>query len=162
MAGVKNCLYILILFCCVASCGHKAVTFNDELVNIQKSVLQEVKGFSEKMQYRDIDSLSRSSVKTESDQIIIFINNKIKEAESLEAPKDGKNLQSAFLNQFRFEKDIVGKIGRLADSSITKEEKIQIETEFLNSQEKAKAIEADIHNAQEAFAKEHKFKLENK
>lgn len=162
MAAVKNCLYILILLCCVSACGHKAVDFNDDLVNIQKSVLSEVKAFSEKMQYRDLDSLSQSSVKSESDLIVIFINNKIKEAESLEALKDGKNLQSAILNQLQFEKDIVGKIGRLADSSITKEEKNQIEKEFLNSQEKAKAIEVEIHNAQEAFAKEHKFKLENK
>lgn len=162
MAGVKNCLYVLFLFCCVCSCGHKAVVFNDDLVNIQKSVLSEVKRFSEKMQNLDIDSLSRSSVKSESDQIVIFINNKIKEAESLEVPKNGNNLQSAFLNQFQFEKDMVGKIGRLADSSVAKEEKNQIEIEFLNSQEKARAIEVEIHNAQEAFAKEHKFKLENK
>lgn len=162
MHRVKNCLYVFLLFCCFSSCNNKAVDFNNGLVNIQKSVLEEVRSFKGKIQKVNVDSLPLTNIKTEAERIALFINNKINEAKNLSALKEGENLKDAILKQLQFEKNIVEKIGRLAEPDISKEEKMQIETEFLNSQNKANELEANVHAAQEAFAKQYKFKLENK
>jgi hypothetical protein len=130
-------------------------------VEIQKSVQQEMKDFGEKMNGEKSDSVSGKNLKIPVEKATGFIDDKIKEAENLLVPKGGGDLKEAILNQLIFEKDIVEKIGRLSDPKISSEEKTQIETEFLSSGEKAKALEAKVHAAQEAFSKEHQFKLEN-
>jgi hypothetical protein len=162
MGMMKKGLFVFVLFCCFSSCGNKAADFNDSLVKIQKSVLDDVKSFSEKVQNIGADSLPHSNVKLESDKLLGVINAKIEEAESLSAPGGAKEFQLAILKQLQFEKNIVSKIGKLADNNTPQVEKQGIEMEFLNSQDSAMSIEQEIHNAQEAFAKEHKFKLEKK
>lgn len=162
MDAIKKNLYIFVTLFCFLSCKNKAVDFNNSLVNIQKSVLIEVQDFSKKMKKITLDSFPAANVKTEAEKITSFINNKINEARNLTEPKDGEKLKEAILKQMDFEKDIVSKIGRLAEQGISKEEKTQIETDFLNSQTKANELAADILAAQEAFAKKYKFKLENK
>lgn len=161
MAIFRNFLFLFILFSWLSSCN-KAVNFNNKLVEIQKSVQKEMKDFSGKMQDKELDSLSDESLKISSEKATGFIGDKIKEAENLLVPKAGGDLKEAILNQLKFEKDIVEKIGRLSDPKLSAEEKAQIETEFLSIGEKAKVLEAKVHAAQEAFAKEHQFKLEEK
>ena len=151
-----------ILICCCSSCTNKAVKFNDSLVHIQKSVLQEVSGFGKKMQRIPRDSLGVYKIKKEVQYIDSFINDKIYKAKKLSAPKNGESLKEAILEQLQFEKDVVGKIGKLAEPETFKEEKEQIETELLSSQEKSKELEVHVQAAQEAFAKQYQFKLENK
>ncbi len=159
---IKKSLYIFLTIFLFSSCKNKAIDFNNGLVNIQKSVLKEVQDFGKKMKEVNVDSFPANNVKKEAGKITSFISNKINEAQNLSAPKDGENLKEAILKQLQFEKDIVSKIGRLAESDISNDEKMQIETEFLNSQNKATELEDSVRAAQEAFAKEHKFKLANK
>ena len=159
---IKKNLYLFILLFCFSSCRNDAVDFNNSLVNIQKIVLKEAQDFGEKMKEVSIDSFTAANVKTEADKIVVFINNKINEAQKLVAPKDGEILKEVILKQLDFEKDIVSKIGRLAEPDVSKEEKVQIETDFLSSQTKANKLAADVLAAQEAFAKQYKFKLKNK
>ncbi len=80
----------------------------------------------------------------------------------MSAPKGGESLKAAILNQLQFEKDIVSKIGRLSEPTISQDEKTAIETDFLNSQHKADALEDSVRVAQETFAKMNKFTLEEK
>jgi len=162
MDQIKNYLYLFILFFCITSCNNKAVNFNNNLMNIQKSVLKEVQELGNKMRKINADSLPLTDIRSQSERISSFINKKIKEAEKLNAPGKGGKLKTAILNQLAFEKDLVEKIGKLAQPDISNEEKAKIETEFLSSGEKAKELEINIRADQEAFAKQYKFKLENK
>lgn len=162
MDGIKNYIYIFILFCCTASCNNRAISFNNSLVKIQKSVLMKVQEFGDKMQTIPADSLPHTDMKSHSERVAFFIDQKINEAENITAPKNGEELKAAMLNQLKFEKDIVEKIGNLASTNILNEEKAKIETALMNSEIKAKKLEANIHAVQEAFAEKHKFKLENK
>ncbi len=159
---VKKFLFAFILFCCFSSCGNEAVNFNNSLVNIQKSVVKEVSGFGKKMQLIPRDSLGLYNVKKETQYIDSFINEKINKAQKLSIPKNGESLKAAILKQLHFEKELVEKIGKLAEPETFKEEKEQIETGFLSSQKKSKELEADVRAAQEAFAEQYQFKLENK
>lgn len=162
MDFIKKLLYFFVIIFCFSSCKNKAADFNDNLVNIQKNVLNEVQDFGRKMSSISVDSLPLYNVKPETEKITLFISNKINEAQNLVVPKDGENLKQAILTQLQFEKDIVIKIGRLAEPDISEDEKMQIETDFLSSQKKAAALEANVRAAQETFAKQYKFKLENK
>ncbi len=71
-------------------------------------------------------------------------------------------MKAAILKQLEFEKDIIDKIGKLAPTNISKEEKDRIEIDFLNSKKKANKLESSVNLAQEAFALEHNFKLQKK
>lgn len=155
----RSFLFLFIVFCCLPACN-KAVNFNNKLVEIQKSVQQEMKDFS--LKTRNKNSLSDERLKITAEKATGFIGDKIKEAENLLVPKNGGDLKEAILNQLKFEKDIVEKISRLSDPELSAEEKTKIETAFLNSGEKAKVLEVKVRSAQEAFANEHQFKLENK
>jgi len=161
MSVFRSFLFLFILFFSFSSCN-KAVNFNNKLVEIQKSVQQEMKDFSIKTQNKHPESLSAESLKMSAEKATGFINDKIKEAEDLLVPKNGGDLKEAIINQLKFEKEIVEQIGRLSDPQLSAEEKAQIETGFLNSSEKAKVLEEKVRSSQEAFAKEHEFKLENK
>ena len=77
-------------------------------------------------------------------------------------PKNGGDLKEAILNHLKFERDIIEKIGRLSDPNLSPAEIYQIENEFLNSGEMAKVLKEKVRSAQEVFAKEHQFKLEEK
>ena len=162
MHSINRIGNFFILFFCISSCTNKAIEFNDNLVHIQKSVLKEVSNFGKKMQLIPLDSLGVYNVKKEAHYIDSFINDKINKAQKLSTPKNGERLKEAILEQLHFENDLVEKIGKLAEPATIKEEKEQIETELLSSREKSKELEANIHVAQEAFAKQYQFKLENK
>ena len=158
----KKFFYLFILLLCFSSCKNAEIDFNNNLVTIQKKVLKEVQDFGQKMKEIRIDSFPQAPVKKEAEKLTVFINDQIRDAQNLNAPKKGENLKEAVVKQLQFEKDIVSKIGRLAEPGISKEEKTRIETEFLSSQNKANELEANVRTAQEAFAKQYKFKLENK
>jgi hypothetical protein len=160
--SIKNCICLFIIFSVLCSCKNKAVNFNNSLVGIQKSVLTQVHDFGEKVQQVNVDSLQESGIRSEAEKIASYIDNKIAEAQNLTTPKEGENLRMAFLKQLEFEKDMVTKIGRLAQKDISKEEKAQIEIEFLNSKGKANELESNVHIAQEIFAHHHNFKLQKK
>ncbi len=160
--GMKKYLFLVFAFFTLFSCTNKAVDFNNDLVKIQKSVLIKVQEFGKKMQQVNPDSLASPKIKSDASEISAFIEGKINEAHDVPAPKDGENLKDAIISQLGFEKNIVEKIGRLADTAISKEEKRQIETEFLASGQKATELESRVREAQESFAKQHKFNLEAK
>ena len=159
---IKNCIYFLLIFSALSSCKNKAVTFNNSLIGIQKEVLTQVQDFGKKVQQVNIDSLGASNLKMDAEQIALYIDTKIIEAQNLDTPRGGENLKNAVLNQLGFEKNIVSKIGRLMRADISKEEKAQIEMELLSSKEKATVHESNVHLAQETFAKQHDFNLQKK
>ncbi|MDQ2720247.1 MAG: hypothetical protein M3Z26_10890 [Bacteroidota bacterium] len=154
------CFFFLIFF--FSSCSNKAIDFNNNLVNIQKKVLKEAQAFGKKMKEVKADSLPLTNAKKDANKLTTFIDIEINQAENLSAPKDGNNLKSAILDQLQFEKDIVFKIGRLTEGGISQEERTKIGMEFLNSGYKANQLEDKVRLAQEAFAKQNKFKLETK
>lgn len=158
---LKKILRAFILVCFFSSCQNKAVKFNNELINIQQNVLKEVQGFGQKMQGINADSLPFSNLKSEAEKVSLFINNQTKVVKNLSAPDGGDSLKAAIINQLEFEHDIVEKIGKLAGSTLTENEKSKIENEFLTSGEKAAELEANIKSAQEAFSREQKFRLKN-
>ena len=162
MSLFKKVTRVFFLFVCMSSCQNKAADFNNALVNIQKSVLNEVQEFGKKMKQVSADSFPSTNIKPQADSISLFIDGKIREAENLPAPENGENLKEAILKQLAFEKDILTKIGRLALPDLSQEERTLIETEFLSSQDKAKALEDSVKAAQEAFAKKNNFTLRDK
>lgn len=159
MNRMKKLLYLFFISFCLLSCKNKAADFNNNLVNIQRSVLKEVQVFGKEMTEPN-DSLAAHRIQPRSEEIALFIDDKIKEAQKLTAPSDGESLKNAIIMQLQFEKDIVGKIGRLTQQSIPNEERLQIETDLLSSQNRAQSLEDSIRIAQEVFAKQYKFKLE--
>src|SRR5574340_529033 len=122
MDQIKSYIYIFILFCCITSCNNEAVSFNNNLVKIQKSVLMKGQEFREKMQKIPADSLSLTDIRSHSETVTLLIDKKINEAENMTVPKKGEELRAAILSQLQFEKDIVEKIGNLASSNISNEE----------------------------------------
>ncbi len=152
--------FIFFLFFFFLSSCNKAVNFNNKLVEIQKSVQNETRSFRLESQDKELDS--KRSLKISAEKTIGFINNKIKDAENLLVPKNGGDLKEAILNHLKFERDIIEKIGRLSDPNLSPAEIYQIENEFLNSGEMAKVLKEKVRSAQEVFAKEHQFKLEEK
>ena len=162
MHRLKKSVYFFIIIFSFSSCGNKAADFNNNLVNIQKNVLKEVHGFGKKMKEMNIDSLPTTDVNKDAVKISSFISDKINEAQNLVTPKYGENLKAAITKQLEFEKDIIDKIGKLTEQDISQEEKTQIQTEFLNSKNKSDELESNVRAAQEAFAKQYKFKLEDK
>ncbi len=162
MQFIKTLLSFFIIIFFFSSCTNNAIDFNNGLVNIQKSVLKEVQDFGKKMKEVNVDSLPATDVKKDADKITSFISNKINEAQNLSVPKGGESLKAAIVMQLEFEKDIVDKIGKLTVPEISQDEKAQIQAEFLNSQNKATELEANVRAAQEAFARQYKFKLETK
>lgn len=159
---IKNCIYFLLIFSALSSCKNKAVTFNNNLIGVQKEVLTQVQDFGKKVEQVNMDSLQTSNLKADAEKIALYIDTKIIEAQNLYTPKGGENLKNAVLKQLEFEKEIVNKIGRLMRSDISKEEKAQIEIELLSSTEKATVHESNVHLAQEIFAKQHDFNLQKK
>jgi hypothetical protein len=159
---IKNCIYFLLIFSTFSSCKNKAVTFNNNLIGVQKQVLTQVQDFGKKVEQVNMDSLQTSNLKADAEKIALYIDTKIIEAQNLYTPKGGENLKNAVLKQLEFEKEIVNKIGRLMRSDISKEEKAQIEIALLSSTEKATVHESNVHLAQEFFAKQHDFNLQKK
>ncbi len=88
--SVKNCIYLFITFGFLYSCKNKEVTFNDNLVSIQKSVLTQVQDFGKKLQEINTDPLPLSNIKSEAQKIALHIDTKIKEAQRLIHQKAGK------------------------------------------------------------------------
>jgi hypothetical protein len=162
MNVLKKIAGIFFLLVCISSCQNKEADFNNALVNIQKSVLHKVQEFGKKMKQVSADSFPSTNIKPQTDSISLFIDGKIIEAENLPAPENGENLKAAILKQLAFEKDILAKIGRLALPDLSQEERTLIETEFLSSQDKANALEDSVKAAQEAFAENNNFTLQDK
>lgn len=162
MNVVKRLFCVFILAFCFSSCKNEAVDFNNSLVTLQKSVLTKVQDFGKKMKQVDADSLPAADVKPQTDSIVLFIDNKIKEAQNLSTPKDGERLKAAILKQLAFEREIVSKIGRLSLPDLPGDERLQIETEFLNSQNTANELEDSVRVAQEGFARQYNFRLQDK
>jgi hypothetical protein len=96
---IKNCIYFLLIFSALSSCKNKAVTFNNSLIGIQKEVLTQVQDFGKKIQQVNIDSLQTSNLKMDAEQIALYIDTKIIEAQNLDTPRGGENLKNAVLNQ---------------------------------------------------------------
>ncbi len=83
---LKRLAWICVMVSLLSSCKNQAVDFNNNLVNIQKNVLKEVQDFGKKMKEHS-DTLQTDDIKTQSDQIVLFISDQIKKAAGHERAK---------------------------------------------------------------------------
>ena len=145
----------------IGSCRNKAVEYNNNLVKIQQEVLPKVEEFAKNWSEK-ADSSNLQNILPEATKMVMLLNQKIAEVNSLPSFQNGQDLKNAIIAQFEFQKNMCFKLGRLGDSSITTEEKTSIDDEFLKTGALADSITRRVIEAQKEFAKKNHFTLQNK
>ena len=150
-----------ILLLLLSSCQNKALDYNNDLVKIQQGVLPQVQDFAKKWS-TNVDSTNLQNIKPEADTIVQLLNQKIAEVNVLPVVENGQDLKNAILDQFKFEKNICYKLGRLGDPQVSADEKATIAQEFATSSEDADKVTNRVTETQKAFAEKNHFTLEKK
>jgi hypothetical protein len=152
---MKSLKLIAVLFTLVllVSCGaQQAKDFNDKLVGIQMSLMNEVNG----MKSDTADALGKLT------KVQNAAKAKIAEAKALEGPKDGEGFRQAMINDFD---GIVGSYGVLINmlkQQGNDEELKKLQDEFDGWQKKIELLDENVITEQKKFVAKYNIKLENK
>jgi hypothetical protein len=152
---MKSLKLIAVLFTLVflVSCGaQQAKDFNDKLVGIQMSLMNEVNG----MKSDTADALGKLT------KVQNAAKAKIAEAKALEGPKDGEGFRQAMINDFD---GIVGSYGVLINmlkQQGNDEELKKLQDEFDGWQKKIEVLDENVMVEQKKFVAKYNIKLENK
>jgi hypothetical protein len=152
---MKSLKLITVLFTLVllVSCGaQQAKDFNDKLVGIQMSLMNEVNG----MKSDTADALGKLT------KVQTAAKAKIEEAKALKGPKDGEAFRQAMINDFD---GIVGSYGVLINmlkQQGNDEELKKLQDEFDGWQKKIEVLDENVMVEQKKFVAKYNIKLENK
>jgi peptidoglycan hydrolase CwlO-like protein len=152
---MKSLKLIAVLFAVIllVSCGaQQAKDFNDKLVGIQMSLMNEVNG----MKSDTADALGKLT------KVQNAAKAKIAEAKALEGPKDGEGFRQAMINDFD---GIVGSYGVLINmlkQQGNDEELKKLQDEFDGWQKKIEVLDENVMAEQKKFVAKYNIKLENK
>ncbi len=152
---MKSLKLIAVLFTLVAlvSCGTKdAKDFNDKLVGIQMSLMNEVNN----MKSDTADALGKLT------KVQNAAKAKIAEAKALSGPKDGEAFRQAMINDFD---GIVGSYGVLINmlkQQGNDEQLKKLQDEFDGWQKKIEVLDENVMVEQKKFVAKYNIRLENK
>jgi hypothetical protein len=155
---MNNAFYAFVFAMSISGCNRSA-NFNNKLVKLQEEVSNHITEFNKKEKELEAGKLSYSSFKVEAEKTVDFINKKIEKAQELLVVKKEAEFKSAVINQFKFQKEIVEKIGEFSNPGISQEKKDSLQLQLLSSKNKAQQLNQKLIESQKALFKEANIKI---